>query len=63
MQRLSAQTSVSAMVISAYTNDKTVQEAAVAGAEFMGMPLAFLRLSRWVGEAFVDRGPHSPCRR
>jgi len=42
---------VRAMVISAYTDDTTIEEARNAGAAFMPKPLDFLRLSRWVGEA------------
>jgi DNA-binding NtrC family response regulator len=40
-----------AMVISAYTDDTTIEEARNAGATFMSKPLDFMRLSRWVGES------------
>jgi DNA-binding NarL/FixJ family response regulator len=42
---------VRAMVISAYTDDGTIDEATAAGARFMPKPLDFVRLTRWVGEA------------
>lgn len=42
---------VRAMVISAYTNDATIDAATDAGAAFMPKPLDFVGLSRWVGEA------------
>jgi DNA-binding NtrC family response regulator len=44
---------VRAMVISAYTDDATIEEATAAGAEFMAKPLDFLRLSAWVGDAYA----------
>jgi hypothetical protein len=40
------------MVISASTYDETIVEATAAGAEFMGKPLDYLRLSAWVGDAY-----------
>jgi DNA-binding NarL/FixJ family response regulator len=50
-QLLAARTRVRAMVISAYTDDGTINEATAAGARFMPKPLDFVRLTRWVGEA------------
>jgi len=50
-QLLAARTRVRAMMISAYTDDGTINEATAAGARFMPKPLDFVRLSRWVGEA------------
>jgi DNA-binding NtrC family response regulator len=47
-QLLAARTSVRAMVISAYTDDRTINDAAAAGAAFMPKPLDLLRLSRWI---------------
>ena len=44
---------VRAMVISAYTDDTTIDEAKAAGAEFMAKPLDFSRLSDWVGDAYA----------
>lgn len=44
-------THVQAMVISAYTDDRTIQEASDAGAMFMAKPLDFRLLSSWVREA------------
>jgi DNA-binding NtrC family response regulator len=40
-----------AMVISAYTDDTTIEEATAAGAAFMAKPLDYLRLSAWVSDA------------
>ena len=44
---------VRAMVISAYTDDTTIEEAKAAGAAFMGKPLNYVRLSAWVGDAYA----------
>lgn len=40
-----------AMVISAYTDEATIEAARVAGATFMAKPLDFTVLGRWVSEA------------
>ena len=50
-QFLAARTSVRAMVISACTDDGTIDQATAAGAAFMPKPLDFMRLSRWVGDS------------
>jgi CheY-like chemotaxis protein len=52
-QFLATRTHIRAMVISAYTDDQTIEEATAAGAAFMPKPLDFMRLSRWVGDAFA----------
>jgi len=44
---------VRAMVMSAYTDATTIEEAMAAGAAFMGKPLDYLRLSAWVGAAYA----------
>jgi DNA-binding NtrC family response regulator len=44
---------VRAMVMSAYTDDTTIEEAMAAGAAFMGKPLDYLRLSAWVSDVLL----------
>jgi len=48
---LAARADIRAMVISAYTDDATIEEASAAGAAFMAKPLDLVRLSGWVGDA------------
>jgi DNA-binding NtrC family response regulator len=50
-QFLAVRAGVHAMVMSAYTDDTTINEATAAGATFMPKPLNFKRLSRWVAGA------------
>src|SRR6266540_473359 len=50
-QFLATRTHVRAMVISAYTDEKTIDAAADAGATFMAKPLDLALLGRWVGAA------------
>jgi DNA-binding NtrC family response regulator len=50
-QFLVTRTHVRAMVISANTDDTTIEEATNAGATFMAKPIDILRLSRWVDAA------------
>jgi DNA-binding response OmpR family regulator len=49
-QLRSMRTHVIAVVISAYTDDRTMQEASDAGATFMAKPLDFRLLTRWIRE-------------
>jgi CheY-like chemotaxis protein len=50
-QFLATRANIRAMVISAYTDDATIEEASAAGAVFMAKPLDLVRLSGWVGDA------------
>lgn len=50
-QVLATRRGVRAMVISAYTDAKTMDAATDAGAAFMAKPLDFKLLGRWVDEA------------
>ncbi len=45
-----AQIHVRAVVISAFTDDRTMREAKDAGAAFIAKPVDFLLLSKWIGE-------------
>jgi DNA-binding NtrC family response regulator len=50
-QFLATHARVRAMVISAYTDAKTIDAATEAGAAFMAKPLDFTLLERWVADA------------
>jgi len=52
-QFLATHARVRAMVISAYTDAKTIDAAMEAGATFMAKPLDFTLLGHWVGEGSV----------